>query len=158
MEYGTKLKLHIGVLLIVGGFYYYVPISSAKPKHHRMSNSLDFLKLQDNSTGYLYAVLNINNMIPVPSSCVTQLKYNQIESFCTFGSEKEDVLQRKAQKLYQKCIANPNSSLAEDAATLKCWRKNASLILIHKDVSSSTQSTLSKKADSTACLFYLCNL
>lgn len=81
MEYGTKLKLHIGVLLIVGDFYYYVPISSAKPKHHRMSNSLDFLKLQDNSTGYLYAVLNINNMIPVPSSCVTQLKYNQIESF-----------------------------------------------------------------------------
>lgn len=119
MEYGTKLKLHVGVLLIVGGFYYYVPIFSAKPKHHRLSDSLDFLKLQDNSTGYLYAVLNINNMIPVPSSCVTQLKYNQIESFCTFGREKEDVLQRKAQKLYQKCIANPNSSLAERCCDFK---------------------------------------
>ena len=31
----------------VNGCHYYVPISSAKPKHQRMSNSLDFHKLQD---------------------------------------------------------------------------------------------------------------
>ena len=54
-----------------------------------MSNSLDFHKLQDESTGYLYAVLNINNMIPVPDNCLTQLKYNQVESFRSFSNEKE---------------------------------------------------------------------
>ena len=63
VEYGERLKLHVGILLTIGDFHYYVPISSAKPKHQKMSNSLDFHKLQDESTGYLYAVLNINNMI-----------------------------------------------------------------------------------------------
>lgn len=89
MEYGERLKLHVGILLIIGDFHYYVPISSAKPKHQKMSNSLDFHKLQDESTGYLYAVLNINNMIPVPDNCLTQLKYNQVESFRSFSNEKE---------------------------------------------------------------------
>ena len=89
MEYGERLKLHVGILLTIGDFHYYVPIFSAKPKHQKMSNSLDFHKLQDESTGYLYAVLNINNMIPVPDNCLTQLKYNQVESFRSFSNEKE---------------------------------------------------------------------
>ena len=53
VEYGERLKLHVGILLTVGDFHYYVPISSAKPKHQKMSNSLDFHKLQDESTRYL---------------------------------------------------------------------------------------------------------
>lgn len=59
VEYGERLKLHVGILL------------------------------QDESSGYLYAVLNINNMIPVPDNCLTQLKYNQIENFRSFRNEKE---------------------------------------------------------------------
>lgn len=88
VEYGERLKLHVGILLTIGNFHCYVPISSAKPKHQKMSNSLDFHKLQGESTGYLYAVLNINNMIPVPDNCLTQLKYNHVESFRSFNSEK----------------------------------------------------------------------
>ena len=92
VEYGERLKLHVGkFLLTIGDFHYYVPISSAKLKHQKMSNSLDFHKLQDESTGYLYAVLNINNMIPVPDNCLTQLKYNQVESFRSFSNEKEKI-------------------------------------------------------------------
>ena len=45
VEYGERLKLHVGILLTIGDFHYYVPISSAKPKHQKMSNSLDFHKL-----------------------------------------------------------------------------------------------------------------
>ena len=48
--YVERLKLHVGILLTIGDFHYYVPISSAK--HQKMSNSLDFHKLQDESTGY----------------------------------------------------------------------------------------------------------
>lgn len=138
VEYGERLKLHIGILLTIGDYHYYVPISSAKPKHKKMSNSLDFHKLQDESTGYLYAVLNINNMIPVPDNCLTQLKYNQVENFRSFGSEKQktdyiyllqkekalidnvqDILQNKALKLYQKCTSNPKSSLAARCCDFK---------------------------------------
>lgn len=131
VDYGEKLKLHIGVILIVNNHSYYIPVSSAKPKHQHMSNSLDFHKLQDEITGYLYAVLNLNDMIPVPNSCLTQLKYNQIEQFRTFNNDKEKIdyiyllqkekaiidklqplLQRKAEKLYAKCLQMPNSSLS----------------------------------------------
>lgn len=138
VEYGDRLKLHVGLLLNIGTFHYYVPISSAKPKHQKMSNSLDFHKLQDEPNGYLYAVLNINNMIPVPDNCITQLKYNQIAHFRSFKSEKEqtdyiyllqkekalidrvqDTLQSKALKLYQKCTAKPDSSLASRCCNFK---------------------------------------
>lgn len=138
VEYGERLKLHVGTLLTIGDFHYYVPISSAKPKHQKMSNSLDFHKLRDESTRYLYAVLNINNMIPVPDNCLTQLKYNQIDCFRSFKSDKEktdyiyllqkekflidniqNTLQNKAMKLYQKCIAKPDSSLAARCCNFK---------------------------------------
>ena len=138
VDYGERLKLHVGVLLAVGEFHYYVPISSAKPKHQKMSNSLDFYKLQGESNKYLYAVLNIYNMIPVPENCLTQLKYNQIERFRSFKNEKEktdyiyllqkekvlidnvqDSLQTRAQKLYQKCIDMPESSLAARCCNFK---------------------------------------
>lgn len=131
VEYGERLKLHIGIVLSVHEFHYYVPVSSAKPKHHHMSNSLDFHKLIDDKTGDTYAVININNMVPVPDFCIIQLKYDKITEFRHFTTEKEktdyiyllqkekaiidkiaSVLQSKAQKLYQKYLSNSQSSLA----------------------------------------------
>ena len=91
MEYGDRLKLHIGILMEISGCKYYLPVSSPKDKHHRMSNSLDFHKIIDPSTGDLYAVINLNNMIPVPDDCIIRLKYNQIESYRFFANEKEKV-------------------------------------------------------------------
>ena len=146
VDYGERLKLHVGILLTVGDFHYYVPISSAKPKHQKMSNSLDFHKLQDESTRYLYAVLNINNMIPVPDSCLTQLKYNQVDNFRSFKNPKEKTdyiyllqkekamidniektLQNKALKLYQKCISKPDSSLATRCCNFKLFEEKCNL-------------------------------
>ncbi len=137
-EYGERLKLHVGILLTIQSFHYYVPISSAKSKHHKMSNSLDFHKLQDKTDGYLYAVLNLNNMIPVPDFCIQQLKYNQIDHFRIFKTEKEktdyiyllqkekkliddiqELLQTKALKLYKKCVTSPDSALATRCCDFK---------------------------------------
>jgi len=145
VEYGEKLKLHVGILLTINDCSYYVPISSAKPKHQHMSNNLDFHKLQDADTGYLYAVLNLNNMIPVPDFCVTQLKYNQIEQFRAFSSEKEkndyiyllqkekamidsaqEIIKSKAEKLYAKCLRIPDSSLASRCCNFKLLEEKCS--------------------------------
>ena len=146
VEYGERLKLHIGTLLTVNDYNYYVPISSGKQKHLHMSNSLDFHKLQDAEEGHLYAVLNLNNMIPVPDCCVTQLKYNQIERFRSFQNEKEKtdyiyllqkekaiidmiqpLLQNKAEKLYAKCLRIPNSSLASRCCNFKLLEEKSLL-------------------------------
>jgi len=132
VEYGDKLKLHVGILIEIDGFKYYVPVSSPKAKHETMSNGLDFHKIIDSANGTLYAVININNMIPVPDKYVTQLKYNEVQNFRTFASEKEKTdyiyllqkeksiidqlettLTNKAMKLHEKVTANPDSSLAK---------------------------------------------
>lgn len=37
VEYGDRLKLHVGILLRVNETNYYVPVSSPKPKQHKNS-------------------------------------------------------------------------------------------------------------------------
>lgn len=54
-----------------------------------MSNGLDFHKVVDDKSGTLYAVININNMIPVPDKCIMQLKYNDVQNHRIFANEKE---------------------------------------------------------------------
>ncbi|MBS5886197.1 type III toxin-antitoxin system ToxN/AbiQ family toxin [Clostridium sp.] len=132
VDYGDRLKLHVGIVYKIGDFNYYIPISSYKPhKHATMNNSLDFHKVVDNSSGQVYSVLNINNMIPVHDNFIIQLKYDEIELYRNFKSEKEkidyiyllqqekevldsinQVISEKAEKLYTKVKLKPNSKLA----------------------------------------------
>ena len=53
-------RKYIGIVLEINGLKYFAPLSSFKPKHKNMSEGVDFIKIKD------YAVININNMIPVP--------------------------------------------------------------------------------------------
>lgn len=131
VEYGDKLKLHIGTLLEVDEMKYYVPISSPKRKHDKMGNGVDFHKLIEYDTGKLLAVININNMIPVPDECLIQLKYDNIQDYRKFSGKQDrinyiyllqkekdiidqidEVLSEKAKKLLEKVKLNPHSSLA----------------------------------------------
>ncbi|MCD6436116.1 MAG: type III toxin-antitoxin system ToxN/AbiQ family toxin, partial [Clostridiales bacterium] len=94
IDYGNSLKPYLGILINVNGFNYYVPISSAdKPhkvdKYSRMKNSKDFHKIIDSEDGKLLAVLNINNMIPIPNEYLINLKYEEIEKYKTFESEEK---------------------------------------------------------------------
>ena len=53
-------RKYIGIVLQINGMNYFAPLSSFKPKHKKMKESVDFIKIRD------YAVININNMVPVP--------------------------------------------------------------------------------------------
>lgn len=69
----------IGVILQVNGLDYFAPLSSFKPKHNKMSDMIDFIKVKN------YAVINLNNMFPVP------------KTECSFVDiQKEQDLQYKA--------------------------------------------------------------
>lgn len=143
IDYNDKLKLHIGVVLEINTHKFYVPISSPKPKHHNMSNSIDFHKLLDDN-GQLLAVFNLNNMIPVRNEHITLLKYSEIERYRTFKSLKdlnnyvyllqiqheliikiEPILKQKALKLYQKCIQYPTSNLANRCCDFQLLQKKS---------------------------------
>ena len=72
-NYGTKEnRPYVGVLFMVNGLEYFAPLSSPKPKHLKMKNGLDFLKLDDGKLG----AINFNNMIPVTGSNYTFVDFN----------------------------------------------------------------------------------
>ncbi|MCM1253514.1 MAG: type III toxin-antitoxin system ToxN/AbiQ family toxin [Clostridium sp.] len=54
----------------MNGFSYFAPLSSFKPKHKKMKESVDFIKIKD------YAVINLYNMVPVPKEQLIELDIN----------------------------------------------------------------------------------
>lgn len=65
-------RKYIGIVLKVGEFDYFAPLSSFKPKHMAMKEGLDFIKVKD------YAVINLNNMFPVPASECAYVDFHHI--------------------------------------------------------------------------------
>ena len=55
-------RKYIGIILEINNYKYFAPLSSFKEKHKTMKENVDFIKIRD------YAVININNMVPVPNS------------------------------------------------------------------------------------------
>lgn len=58
--YDNGSRKYIGIILEINDLKYFAPLSSFKPKHRNMDEKVDFVKIKD------YAVININNMVPVP--------------------------------------------------------------------------------------------
>ena len=70
---GVKNKRpYIGVLFEIDRKKYLAPLSSPKPKHLTMKNSLDFVKINQGKFG----VINLNNMIPVSLEYVKQIDFS----------------------------------------------------------------------------------
>ena len=63
-------RKYIGVVLYINGLEYFAPLSSFKPKHSKMKESIDFLKIK------AYAVINLNNMFPVPKGLCKYVDIN----------------------------------------------------------------------------------
>lgn len=73
---GNKSKRpFVGVLFMIGDIYYLAPLSSPKPKHLKMKNMIDFLKIDNGRLG----IININNMIPVSLKYVTKVNTNEMQ-------------------------------------------------------------------------------
>lgn len=66
-------RKYIGIIMNVNEIKYFAPLSSYKPKHDKMKNGLDFIKLGN------YAVVNINNMFPVPEGEYTYVNIKEIK-------------------------------------------------------------------------------
>ena len=52
---------YVGVVLLVGGYRYFVPMESPKPSHANIKSGMHILKLSGGSLG----MLGFNNMVPV---------------------------------------------------------------------------------------------
>jgi protein AbiQ len=59
----------VGIVFTVGSCNYYAPLTSPKPKHLRMKNQIDFLKIN----GGHWGAINFNNMIPIHEISLTKV-------------------------------------------------------------------------------------
>ena len=64
-------RKYIGIVFEIGHIKYFAPLSSYKDKHKKMKEGVDFIKIKD------YAVINLNNMIPVPNSQIIDIDINK---------------------------------------------------------------------------------
>lgn len=68
-----ELRPFIGVLFMVRKCEYFAPLSSPKPKHKNLKNTLDLLKIEKG----IYGVVNFNNMIPVHENNYVEFDLNK---------------------------------------------------------------------------------
>lgn len=62
-QIGKEERPFVGIVVMVNGRKYCIPLSKPKEKHNRMKGSIDFTKIIYN--GEFLGVLNFNQMIPV---------------------------------------------------------------------------------------------
>ena len=106
-------RKYIGVVLQVNDFDYFAPLSSFKPKHECMRNGLDFIKIRK------YAVINLNNMFPVPVSERSYVDFNRVNDqkykallIAEYRAIKpiQDKILKNASALYKHKLAHGNDS------------------------------------------------
>ena len=115
---GTKNKRpYIGILFEIEGKKYLAPLTSPKPKHLIMKNTLDFIKINQGKLG----AINLNNMFPVTEEVITvknvnleeddkykELLINQLD-WCN-KKENIDNICKKAEKLYNEILNKKEQS------------------------------------------------
>lgn len=147
----------IGIVLEIGNYKYFAPLSSYKPKHNTMSEGVDFIKIKDNDGGY--AVINLNNMIPVPDDAIIEIdidnepdfKYRNLllKQFLICKSKK-DVILRKANKLYEIVTVNKTQRFVMRCCDFKLLESKCEAV-IHQSESNSLviqQTAASSASDS----------
>ena len=68
-----EIRPFVGILFKIEDCEYFAPLSSPKPKHNKMKNTIDFLKIKNGELG----AVNFNNMIPVKSDYYSIIDLNQ---------------------------------------------------------------------------------
>lgn len=103
----------IGIILQVNGLDYFAPLSSFKPKHNKMPEMIDFIKVKN------YAVINLNNMFPVPKTeCTfvdiqqeTDLQYKALlRAEYRYIKSIQDKIKKNASNIYNHKISKGNST------------------------------------------------
>lgn len=106
-------RKYIGIIFCVNNMNYFAPLSSFKLKHETMKESIDFLKVGK------YAVINLNNMFPVPDSECEYVDFANVEdkvyknlllSEYRIIKKMQNKIRKRAKQLYQHKITNGNET------------------------------------------------
>lgn len=114
-EEGRRRRKYIGIVLHIHHMDYFAPLSSFKEKHAAMRESLDLVKVKN------YAVINLNNMFPVPEgqyeyvdiARVEDEKYRDLlRAEYRYIKRVQEKIRRSALLLYRKKVGGEKSAVA----------------------------------------------
>ncbi|MBE6155714.1 MAG: type III toxin-antitoxin system ToxN/AbiQ family toxin [Firmicutes bacterium] len=114
-NYGKKeLRPFVGVLFEMNQCKYFAPLSSPKPKHLKLKNKIDFLKIDKGILG----AINFNNMLPVKSENIIKLDLKNkgntesemhylllLKKQLFWLNRNSDKLYKKSKLLYEKYVS-----------------------------------------------------
>ena len=81
IDYGNNgYKPFFSPLFEKDGLVYVTQVFSKKPRHLKMKESIDFVKIFDKTNKKLISVINLNYMFPVPKSEIIEVKYKNIQA------------------------------------------------------------------------------
>lgn len=109
-KFEKELRPFIGILFQIDTCEYFAPLSSPKPKHKTMKNTVDFFKIKNGDLG----AVNFNNMIPVTENnytlvdlnketlTISELKYQRLlKEQLNWLNQNYNSLKNKSFKLYE---------------------------------------------------------
>ena len=102
----------VGVVIVCQDKKYCIPLTSPKPKHQKMNNQRDFLKIIDKKGKFLGA-LNFNDMIPVDDRLIKMVNINP----STSDSKEESAYKSLMRTQLYWCNSN-RESIAKQASVL----------------------------------------
>ena len=121
-------RKYIGILFEINDFKYFAPLSSFKPKHKRLSETVDFVKIGD------MAVINLNNIFPVPDG-VYSLKNPNTESneqYKTLLNNEFRIIKQKTDQIINNAKAVYNHKITNDGKSKLSQRCNDFKLLEEK--------------------------
>lgn len=92
---GKENRPFLGLVTLINGRNYCIPLTSPKPKFQSRKSQIDFIKIFDESDGRvggqgkLIGILNINNMIPVSDEVIQKV------DLTLYRNEKTEIKRQK---------------------------------------------------------------
>ena len=142
---GKENRPFVGVIILVNGVEYCIPLTSPKDKFRNKKSPVDFIKIFDesrrdeNNQFKLIGVLNINNMIPVDDAVITKidLAINKNDSpeikrskalmqkQLAWCRDNAAIITNRAQKVYDMVVDLPekNKNLTKRCSKFKALEK-----------------------------------
>ena len=124
----TYSRKYVGILFEINGIKYFAPLSSFKPKHKRLSETVDFIKIGD------MAVINLNNMFPVPEIAYSLKNPNteKNQQYRTLLNNEIRIIKRKTEQIINNAKAVYNHKMTNDGKSKLSQRCNDFKLLEEK--------------------------
>ena len=124
----TYSRKYIGILFEINGIKYFAPLSSFKPKHKRLSETVDFIKIGD------MAVINLNNMFPVPEKAYFLKNPNteKNQQYRTLLNNEIRIIKQKTEQIINNAKVVYNHKMTNDGKSKLSQRCNDFKLLEQK--------------------------